>query len=75
MMVWDALFSHDNDQGKLIKRYEQLLLSPNTDSEALEAIMREIEEKNAREYEVKVKTVISKLQLNALLEQRMSSVS
>ncbi|MEI7477189.1 MAG: hypothetical protein WCJ81_01225 [bacterium] len=75
MKVLDALFSHDHKLGQLIRRYEEMLLHPETDDAALQAILAQIEEAHAREYEVQVKTIISKLQLTPLLEQTMGSLS
>lgn len=63
MSVLEAVFHHDHPLGQLIKRYEQMLLDPETDDEALQEVLAEIEEKHAREYETRAKTVISKLQL------------
>ena len=60
MIVLDALLSHDTPFGQLIKRYETMILDPETDSTELQDVLAEIEEKHAREYEVKVKTIISK---------------
>lgn len=71
MSVLDALFRHDHELGQLIRKYEQMLIHPDTDNDAMQNILIQIEEANAWEYEVQVKTIISKLQLTPLLEQTM----
>lgn len=91
MIVLDVLLNHETIFGELIGRYERLLLSMQNDHSngsrsatssnahqdalALQDILAEIEEKHAREYEVKVKTIISKLQLTPLLQQTYGSLS
>jgi ABC transport system ATP-binding/permease protein len=71
MSVLDALFRHDHVLGQLIRKYEQMLIHPDTDDAAMQDILIKIEDANAWEYEVQVKTIISKLQLTPLLEQTM----
>jgi len=84
MIVLDVLLNHETIFGELIGRYERLLLNmqattkgtdPHADAVALQDILTEIEEKHAREYEVKVKTIISKLQLTPFLQQTYGSLS
>jgi ABC transport system ATP-binding/permease protein len=75
MSVLDALFRHDHVLGQLIRKYEQMLIHPDTDDAAMQDILIKIEDANAWEYEVQVKTIISKLQLTPLLEQTMWSLS
>ena len=75
MSVLDALFRHDHALWQLIRKYEQMLIHPETDDDAMQNILIQIEEANAWEYEVQVKTIISKLQLTPLLEQTMWSLS
>jgi len=75
MIVLDALFETDNAQGQLIKRYEQLILQPHPDHVLLETTLTQIEETHARDYEVKVKTIISKLQLTAYLDHSIGMLS
>jgi ATP-binding cassette subfamily F protein uup len=71
MNVLDALFRHDHELGQLIRHYEQMLLHPETDDNEVQQMLSKIEEANAWDYEVQVKTIISKLQLTPLLEQTM----
>jgi ABC transport system ATP-binding/permease protein len=75
MNVLEALFRHDHELGQLIRQYEQMLLHPDTDDNDVQVMLSKIEEANARDYEVQVKTIISKLQLTPLLEQTMWSLS
>ncbi len=84
MIVLDVLLNHETIFGELIGRYERLLLSmqhssdtqsTQQDAVALQDILAEIEEKHAWEYEVKVKTIISKLQLTPFLQQTYGSLS
>ncbi len=73
--VLDALFRHDHTLWQLIRKYEQMMLDPSADSDDLQKILSEIEDANAWEYEVQVKTIISKLQLTHLLTQNVGSLS
>lgn len=75
MSVLDALFSHDHAIWQLIRRYEQILLDPHADDEAMQDILAQIEAAHARDYETQVKTITSKLQLTPLLNQTMWSLS
>lgn len=75
MTVMEALFHHDHPLGQLIKRYEEAIDDPTTDDDAMQAILHEIDEKNAWEYETQVKTIISQLQLGEHLHQTMGSLS
>ncbi len=74
-IVADILFDNDNPLAQLIKKYERLVQDPNVDTEILSKIIEEIEEKHARNYETKIKTIISKLQINRYLDQKVSSLS
>jgi len=75
MSVRDALYIYDNPIGQLLRRYELLLLDPDADQIIIHTTLQEIEKIHAREYEVKLKTIISQLQLNAHLEQQMGALS
>jgi ATP-binding cassette subfamily F protein uup len=55
----------------LIRKYEKMLLDPTVDDAAMQEILSQIEEANAWDYEVQVKTIISKLQLTPLLTQNI----
>lgn len=71
----DYLFGGEHPAAQLIKAYEAASSSENTDSEAFQNLLLQIEEAHAREYESKVKTIISRLQLSALLSQSLQSLS
>lgn len=73
--VIDVLVSHDNELGQLILAYESALDDPTTSPEQLQVLLDQIESKDARSFETKVKTIISKLQLTALLHQPLASLS
>jgi len=82
MTVLDALFAYDSEIGQLIRNYEAALMETeqNPDDSGLRQIriqelLAKIEELDAREYEVKVKTIISQLQLTAYLNQTIWSLS
>jgi len=72
----DILFGDDaNETLKVIKSYEQILNEDNFDQEKLNNILSKIDELNAWEYESKIKTIISKLQINKYLDQKISTLS
>lgn len=75
MTVLEALFTHENELGQLIRRYEALLLDPSHDENEMQHILQQIEEAHAWEYEVKVKTIIGQLNLTKHLTQTMWSLS
>lgn len=75
MKVSDALFLHDNAHGQLLSEYERLVLDPDADADRLHYLLDQIEKQNARDHEVKIKTIISKLSLDPLLEQRIGKLS
>lgn len=67
----EALFTHENELGQLIRHYEALLLDPNHDEDEMQKVLQQIEEAHAREYEVKVKTIVGQLNLTNHLTQTM----
>ena len=71
MTVLEALFTHENELGQLIRHYEALLLDPNHSEEEMQKVLHHIEDAHAREYEVKVKTIIGQLNLTKHLTQTM----
>lgn len=75
MSVRDALYVHNNPIGQLLRRYELLLLDPATDQFIIHQTLQEIETTRAREYEVKLKTIISQLQLGSHIHKTMDSLS
>jgi ATP-binding cassette subfamily F protein uup len=73
--VIDVLFNEDNEIAQVIKRYEQILADPDFDQDELNNILAKIDELNAWEYEAKVKTIVSKLQITNYLHQEISTLS
>ncbi len=71
MSVLEALFTHENELGQLIRRYEALLLDENHSEDEMQKILHQIEDANAWEYEVKVKTIVGQLNLTQHLTQTM----
>ena len=72
--VSDYIYSFDNQQQQLIRRYEELLESPTADSEELEHLIHDISEANAWEYEHQIKTILQRLSINNL-HQEIKSLS
>jgi ATP-binding cassette subfamily F protein uup len=56
---------------KVIKTYEQILLDPNFDQDQMNKVLNKIDELNAWEYESKIKSIVSKLQINDYLNQKI----
>ncbi len=75
MRVIDALFDTNNEIVQTIKIYEELVQNPHTDQHELHAIMERIETLDARSYETKVKTILSKLRIAPLVQQTIWSLS
>ena len=71
MTVLEALFTHENELGQLIRRYEAMLLDPNHHEDEMQKILQQIEDAHAWEYEVKVKTIVGQLNLTQHLTQTM----
>lgn len=67
--VMEVLIHHDNKLGKHIMQYEAAIADSTTSAEQLQLLLDAIEENDARSFETKVKTIISKLQLHNLLHQ------
>jgi len=75
MLVIDTLFDADNELVQLIKKYEQLTQNQITDDSKLHETIEKMEELDARSYETKVKTIVSKLQIAPYLHQTIDSLS
>lgn len=74
--VLDYLFNSLDPRAQLIKNYESSLQNPSTfSSSQVEQILLQIEQTQARDYESKVKTIISRLQLWELLNQSLKTLS
>jgi len=74
--VIDELFGNEENEAlQVIKRYEQILSDPDFDQDELNNVLSKIDELNAWEYEAKVKTIVSKLQITNYLNQEISTLS
>jgi len=73
--VMQTLIAHEHELGQLVMRYEQACADPSTPHDTMTSLLQEIEEKQARVFETMVKTIISKLQLQKLLNQSIASLS
>lgn len=67
--VRDAIFSYQHPIGQLIVQYEQLIQEPLADPVLVQSLLEQIESTHAREYEAKVKSIISQLQLSELVSK------
>lgn len=75
MTVWDALYVYDNQIGQLLRKYEILISDPHADQIIVHDTLAQIEKINARDYEIKLKTIVSQLQLTPFLEQKIGELS
>lgn len=76
LSVLDYLFSAWDARGQLIKHYEASLSAPDHYSaEQINDLLVQLEALNARDYESKVQTIISRLNLTDLLSQSLNSLS
>ncbi|MXV14716.1 ABC-F family ATP-binding cassette domain-containing protein [Hufsiella ginkgonis] len=62
--VGDFIYSADNTQQLLIRRYEELLEQEHPDEDLLQELTTEISEQNAWEYEHAIKTILDRLSIN-----------
>jgi ATP-binding cassette subfamily F protein uup len=75
LSVIDSLFDNDNELTQTIKKYEQLVQDPNSSPEELSTIVEKMEEIQARDYENKIKTIVSRLKITDCLQKKISSLS
>lgn len=68
------IFNAENEQQRLISEYERLMQSTNIDEKKLAIITDKLSASNAWEYEFKIKTILSRLDINNL-NQSISSLS
>ncbi|WP_333888515.1 ABC-F family ATP-binding cassette domain-containing protein [Sphingobacterium siyangense] len=59
----DFIYSTDNDQQRLIREYEELLLETDIDQRKLEDLTEKISSLNAWEYEHNIKTILNRLNI------------
>jgi len=75
--ILDYLFSEDNQEAKLLKKYEQLTSKENLTEDDLELqseIMEEMEKNDVWSYESKIREILTALSINNL-NQKMGALS
>lgn len=75
MSVHYALYTHQDPVWLLIQQYEQALNNNDADSTHVQSLLHQIEAVHWREHETRVKTIISQLQLNTLLDKEIWMLS
>jgi len=73
--IEDALYNIDNPVIQVVRAYENIIQEENPDADQMEKILIQMDEYNAREFDNKIKIVISKLKLKDLLTQNVVSLS
>lgn len=73
--IAEELFAISHPAASLIREYEWLVQNPDTDPERFQQLFDEIDAIQAWDYESKVNTIISRLQLTSLLQQPFSTLS
>lgn len=63
MQVLDYLFASEHPAAQLIKEYEVLLQDERADAGRFSEVLQKMEELQVRDYESKVKTIITRLEL------------
>lgn len=64
--ISDYIFHVDNAQQQAIRKYEELLENDPDNTKALDAVMNELSEVDAWEYEYKIKTILGRLDIHHL---------
>jgi len=64
--ISDYIFHADNVQQQAIRKYEELLENDPENAKALDAVMNELSEVDAWEYEYKIKTILGRLDIHHL---------
>ncbi len=72
--ISDFIFSADNEQQQLIRKYEELLAHDPDNSKAIDKIMEELSATNAWEYEYQIKNILGRLDVHDL-DQKISTLS
>lgn len=72
--IADFIYSMDNKQQLVIRKYEELLEQESPDLDLLNDLTNEISELNAWEYEHEIKTILARLAVNRP-DQQISSLS
>ena len=74
-IVLDILYSSDNFQCQLLKKYHKLSIEKEIDQVELSKIVSQIEENNAWEYEAKIKAIISNLKIQTFESRLFGTLS
>ncbi|WP_207421713.1 ABC-F family ATP-binding cassette domain-containing protein [Desertivirga brevis] len=72
--IADYIYSLENKQQQVIRKYEELLTEANPDEDVLSDLMNEISELNAWEYEHEIKTILQRLSIHNL-EKEIKTLS
>jgi ATP-binding cassette subfamily F protein uup len=72
--ISDFIFSADNEQQQLIRRYEELLTHDPDNHKAIDKVMEQLSETNAWEYEYQIKNILGRLDVHDL-QQKISTLS
>jgi len=67
--ISDYIFHKDNAQQQAIRKYEELLENDPDNTISLDAVMNELSEVDAWEYEYKIKTILGRLDIHHLNQQ------
>lgn len=70
----DFIFSAENEQQQLIKRYEELINSQNVNTDKLALLTDQLTALNAWEYEHNIKTILNRLQISNF-DQKIDNLS
>lgn len=62
--IADYIYSLENNQQQLIRKYEKLIASENPDDTELSNLINELSELNAWEYEHEIKTILQRLSIH-----------
>ncbi|RIJ34099.1 ABC-F family ATP-binding cassette domain-containing protein [Pontibacter oryzae] len=66
LTVQQTIFAMQNETLELIQAYEKAIEDPNTSAEKMQHLMERMDERQAWDFEVKVKQILSKLGINNL---------
>ncbi|GAB2700959.1 ABC-F family ATP-binding cassette domain-containing protein [Mucilaginibacter koreensis] len=72
--ISDFIFSADNEQQQLIRRYEELLTHEPDNQKAIDKVMEQLSATNAWEYEYQIKNILGRLDVHDL-QQKISTLS
>ncbi len=67
--ISDFIFSADNEQQQLIRRYEELLTNEPDNIKVIDKVMEQLSTTNAWEYEYKIKNILGRLDVHDLTQK------